>query len=953
MSTISMDGSEWSGINQYQSSGKSEPSLSPNLANHGNLPTPPASGGFLYNALGSNPPDTNGLAPPLRSNGAPQNPSPPSSIVSAPRSRASDGTLSDPNSRRHRRMEEILSQHYALLKRFLQGSKEYDMNEIKAARARDKLKRLSPIQFLDMSTDVYDELQRRLAAAAANRPGAPRVDLPPHLLPRPEVHAKRNQARERLALLHTQRFRELAMDVLCDYERRYPHLVGHDMSRHGSPAPSLRGRYGPGPEPNGPGRPRSAPRGPQPGPGGRGYPPGPPGGRFPPRQGSLSAGAGLGINGETIPENAPYQKSFQSNTIVPNKSTLVEDDESAAFDDDDDNRRSDAFALDRVLDSRRGTAATLGLSELDTKRLQDAEAQVSALQSKVEELESLLKGKEEEIDVLRKSEGDSLNVLESEKKQWQDLENELTNKLSDAQNLNESLRNELENARREQETMEREMQEHLEQMRLEQEQQQKTRQEADAAAAAAAAAATAAAVAESDGGEWKAKFEQLDKEHQALKSEFQQQQEITDQVRQQALSSLEEMRALASDANWEREENLTREVHRLEDEVKQWKNRYAKMKTKQRHLRSSSLGLPGHIQDATVFTKGHELTQPGGLVKDVHITKFQMAIDELLRIARSNEPPLVLEQMKAVVVAVRLMIRDIEVANEKGDDYGQPRIRAKNRVSATANNLITASKNFANSNGISPVSLLDAAASHLTAAVVDLIRNVKVRPTPEDELGEEDELDNLAPMQSPGYFSTAPSQARFSGNESVYSAISSPSLRSRSQTYSRIASAKLTRASGQSFGGSGTKSGFGVQRGSDRELGELRVYLEDQTEGLIQSIQALVASIRAEDDISVVRTHITSISNVVKNVVSCTEDAIAQPNANRSLRERAGPVIGLLSSCCDKLIEAGDQASSPEQIREVTAKLPPIAFQIARETKELVQRVDQLEMESQDDDDFR
>ncbi|KMU80131.1 hypothetical protein CISG_08239 [Coccidioides immitis RMSCC 3703] len=931
MSTISMDGSEWSGINQYQSSGKSEPSLSPNLTNHGNLPTPPASGGFMYNALGSNPPDTNGLAPPLRSNGAPQNPSPPSSIVSAPRSRASDGTLSDPNSRRHRRMEEILSQHYALLKRFLQGSKEYDMNEIKAARARDKLKRLSPIQFLDMSTDVYDELQRRLAAAAANRPGAPRVDLPPHLLPRPEVHAKRNQAR-------------------------------HDMSRHGSPAPSLRGRYGPGPEPNGPGRPRSAPRGPPPGPGGRGYPPGHRAVDFLPDRGSLSAGAGLGINGETIPENAPYQKSFQSNTIVPNKSTLVEDDESAAFDDDDDNRRSDAFALDRVLDSqKRNRCNPRAFPNLIPKRLQDAEsasdaeAQVSALQSKVEELESLLKGKEEEIDGLRKSEGDSLNVLESEKKQWQDLENELTNKLSDAQNLNESLRNELENARREQETMEREMQEHLEQMRLEQEQQQKTRQEADAAAAAAAAvaAATAAAVAESDGGEWKAKFEQLDKEHQALKSEFQQQQEITDQVRQQALSSLEEMRALASDANWEREENLTREVHRLEDEVKQWKNRYAKMKTKQRHLRSSSLGLPGHIQDATVFTKGHELTQPDGLVKDVHITKFQMAIDELLRIARSNEPPLVLEQMKAVVVAVRLMIRDIEVANEKGDDYGQPRIRAKSRVSATANNLITASKNFANSNGISPVSLLDAAASHLTAAVVDLIRNVKVRPTPEDELGEEDELDNLAPMQSPGYFSTAPSQARFSGNESVYSAISSPSLRSRSQTYSRIASAKLTRASGQSFGGSGTKSGFGVQRGSDRELGELRVYLEDQTEGLIQSIQALVASIRAEDDISVVRTHITSISNVVKNVVSCTEDAIAQPNANRSLRERAGPVIGLLSSCCDKLIEAGDQGSSPEQIREVTAKLPPIAFQIARETKELVQRVDQLEMESQDDDDFR
>ncbi|EEP76857.1 predicted protein [Uncinocarpus reesii 1704] len=953
MSTISMDGSEWSGINQYQSSGKSEPSLSPNPLSPGGLPTPPASGSLIYNALGSNPPDMNGLAPPQRRNGPSQNPSPPSSVVSATRSRGSVGTLADHNSQKYKQMEERLSQHYAFLKNFLQRGNEYDLNDARAARAREKLKRLSPIQFYDLSTDVYDELQRRQAAAAANRPGPPRPEVPPYLLPDPEIHAKRNQARRRLATLGPQRFGELVMDVFCDHERRFPHLAAGDMSRHGSPAPSLRSRYGPSPVPgpNGMSRPRSSSRGRPPGPGGRGYPPGPPGGRFPPRQGSLSQNppTGLGINGETIPENAPYQKSFQSNTIVPNKSTLVEDDESATFDDDDgeDNRRSDAFTLDKVLDSRRGTTATIGggFSEKDNKKLVEAEAQVTNLQSKVEELESLLENKEKEIEGLQEN---AENKLKSEKRQWEDLENELTNKLSDAQNLNESLRNELDNARREQQTMEREMQEHLEQLRLEQQQleQQQSQRENEV---------SSAAVVDTEATEWKTRFQELDREHQALKAEFQQQQEITEQVRQQALNSLDEMRALASGSNWEQEENLTKDIHRLEAEVKHWKNRYAKLKTKQRHLRSSSLGLPGHIQDAVVFAREHDLTQPDGLVKDVHITKFQMAIDELLRIARSDDPTLVLDQMKAVVVAVRLISHDIETAQGKGDDYGQPRNRAKSRMSATANNLITAAKNFTNSNGLSPVSLLDAAASHLTAAVVDLIRNVKIRPTSEDELAEDDELDDLAPMQSPGYFSTAPSQSRLSGNESVYSAISSPSSRARSQTFSRIAGIRNAHTSAQSLG-SGLKPGFGTVRGPDRELEGLRIYLEDQTEGLVQSIQSLVASIRAQDDISVVQTHITSISNVVKNVISCTEDTLAQPNANPALRERAGPVVEMLSGCCEKLIEAGQEGggvSDPGQIREITSKLPPIAFQIAREIKELVQRVDQLEMDSQEDDDFR
>lgn len=53
----------------------------------------------------------------------------------------------------------------------------------------------------------------------------------------------------------------------------------------------------------------------------------------------------------------------------------------------------------------------------------------------------------------------------------------------------------------------------------------------------------------------------------------------------------------------------------------------------------------------------------------------------------------------------------------------------KPKINATLSNLMTASKNHATSFGMSPVSLLDAAASHLSATIVDLVRLLKIRRT--------------------------------------------------------------------------------------------------------------------------------------------------------------------------------------------------------------------------------
>ena len=391
MSPVSVDGSDWSGINQYQ---KSEPPFSPTFSNRSNLATPPTSG-TPSGSLGMN---GNGLAGGPTSNGGGANgngllngssgqmsdsgnPSPPSSVAGA---RSSDG-MSDQRSRRYKQMEDVLGQHYVALRRFLHAPYRDDRSA-KANKARDKLLRLSPTQFHELSTDVYDELLRRQQAMPS--PGrSPRADVPPHLLPRDDFHEKRNQARQKLASLQHQRFRDLATDVFCELERRFPQFAEKD-SRRASPAAGFRGRpsngYGYRPPPGA----RSQSRGPRMG---RGYSSGGPGSPmgFPPRQGSLG-GPPPGPNGEP----APLPKAFQSNTIVPNKSIMVEDDDDAAATEDDFDARSDAFGLEAIL-SRRNTSTTLG--DGDRKLLADSQSQVSTLQEKVDQLEELVRSKDEEL----------------------------------------------------------------------------------------------------------------------------------------------------------------------------------------------------------------------------------------------------------------------------------------------------------------------------------------------------------------------------------------------------------------------------------------------------------------------------------------------------------------------------------------------------------------------------
>jgi protein SPA2 len=125
---------------------------------------------------------------------------------------------------------------------------------------------------------------------------------------------------------------------------------------------------------------------------------------------------------------------------------------------------------------------------------------------------------------------------------------------------------------------------------------------------------------------------------------------------------------------------------------------------------------------------------PDGGILDIHMTAFLSAIDSLLTAGRSNAPTKVLTPMKAVVNAVTAITDDVEAFERRmppttpRDGVDVDTVRSlRERADATLSNLVTASKTHATSAGMSPVSLLDAAASHVSAAVTELGKIVRVK----------------------------------------------------------------------------------------------------------------------------------------------------------------------------------------------------------------------------------
>ncbi|KAF2848550.1 cell polarity protein-like protein [Plenodomus tracheiphilus IPT5] len=901
LSPISTASQEWSPITRYQNIAGDNP-YSPTIPPNTYGPSNP-DGGML-----------NGMRP--AGNG---NPSPPSSV-----GRSSDGTnlyaasVSDAgmNSRKMQALEETMSEHFKVLKAYLGPYLNDEKGNPRPSRAKDKLTRLSAVQFQELSTDVYDESIRREEDRKRGGPGAPGNQTPTFLLPKNNFHPKRNQARQKLSTLPLERFRQLATDVFYELERRFPRFTGGDMPRPSSPNGSIASRISNRGPPSRTGTPNSMggrPGGP-PGPGYRGPPPpgGPPGPLGQLRPGSSNDGNSFG---------RPLPKTFQSNTIVPNKGTLVEDDDDSGPDEED------AFNLEGAAARRQTNKSMKSMSMAQDRAVADLQSQVSELQGKVTALEGTLREKDDELQRLQSADRTRDGNTASERAEWDELRLSLEEKVEKAETLNSSLRSEIDKLRSENEGVERSLRAQIAELESRPPQQ----------------------AIGNNGGDWQRRCEELEQD-------LSEQQQVTEEVRRDAAVFLQEMRELSSksDAAVEKEERMAGQLSALEAELKDWKSRYATQKTQLRNLKASSIGLSSlALSDMIPYTRDPALSSPDGLVKDVHVTKFQLSIDELLQAARKSNAEQTMENMRHVVKCVRAITGDIDstslsqmqspsssISGSIPISPEKQQAKLKSRVSATANNLITATKNHTSSGGLLPVSLLDAAASHLSTAIVELVKFVKVRPTTSEELEQdEEENDRPMPLKPSVYngYSASPPNANGNANGGKpfghHRGRSSKGGSSDSTRYSNYSS-PYSGYDRQSVG----LNGMGGQ--PDSGMLEFKNYLEDQTALLVQSIQPLVNLIRSNPVSSPaeeqqIYDYIQDISQAVEDTANKTYDAVNQLS-NPALKKHAIPVVEVLDDCRQNMLSVDLRGGGRD-------KIPPLAFKTARALKELVLRVDRIE----------
>ncbi|GAA5917079.1 hypothetical protein JCM6882_009488 [Rhodosporidiobolus microsporus] len=706
--------------------------------------------------------------------------------------------------------------HYTALKGWLAKEGALASGSTRT-NAREKLTRLTRQQFQELSTDVYDELVRRMEDASG-RPGEQ-----PFLAVRSDFHPKRNQARQKLATLPLLRFRDLASDVYFELDRRYPEFSEEEDNPDGQ-------AFSPSPSANTPTTPYGAALSSQPH----------------SRNGSLASQTNNNNNGMAsppLPSNlnarrapTPQQQQGQSthspqqshsyaqshgsspsggssnpppsaglpagnDVVVPNKSTMIVEEDPPApssrpmygraspsngggggfgsgsnptspSSDSGPSAEDRRGSVERSLSPSSGMSTSAGLnfgaggrsllaspplggggggagahggaSPSSRDRDNDDEAEELAPpptrggakggqhQSMASETSSIgtrffggYAGSAAASEAGgRRSWDYDPAALEKVKSEYEYKLTMLQNRVGELERENDDAAAALKGRRGEEERvreLEREVREGRERFDDQSAQLRSLQRDHDTLRASSSArSAPSASSPPSSGGDAQ------------LRTRLHEAEELANELRGEVSSLVDEIRQVN-----ERCDELQREVERereererIEKESEGWKGRWQQAKLELRNIKATSQLFSSSISvDADYMPASSD-----GLIKDTSVAAFQTSIDDLLQAARSKEPSSVLPAARTVVSACEKLDNDIQaippnrLASLPPSD--QDLVNSlKAKVNATLSNLMTASKNHAMSFGVSPVSLLDAAASHLAATIVELVRILKIRRT--------------------------------------------------------------------------------------------------------------------------------------------------------------------------------------------------------------------------------
>lgn len=120
-------------------------------------------------------------------------------------------------------------------------------------------------------------------------------------------------------------------------------------------------------------------------------------------------------------------------------------------------------------------------------------------------------------------------------------------------------------------------------------------------------------------------------------------------------------------------------------------------------------------------------------------------------------------------------------------------------------------------------------------------------------------------------------------------------------------------------------------------------------------IQSLVGGVRSDDNPAAIKEFLNDICVIIDKVVGETQHT-ANSGSDIALQERVDPLVNGLAASRTRLADAsaeGESIRDPIPWKEFTKKLPPLAFEVARQTKELVQRLEWIEDQVENGTDFR
>ncbi|KAG9088464.1 component of the polarisome [Ceratobasidium sp. 370] len=826
----------------------------------------------------------------------------------------------------------IARTHYEELKRSLQDHMLREPQNSRA-NAREKLTRLTRQQFQELSTDVYDELMRR---NDNEKSGAETPFLPV----RDDFHPKRNQARQKLATLPPIRFKDLSSDVFYELGRRYPEFKEPEtlpetpdtpQSDYDPPTPELVGGRAPMRQAsrdqnfsaNGAGSGSDRRRPSQDDYGVRRRP----SEDEPRRQRSVDRRP----SGDEGPYRRPSQDSqvtrrpsqdkpagtASSSYVTPNKSTIAEEviqvpygrDEGTEDEDEEDRDDvghrpgSDDDPSRHSKKPSQGGLNALGFSLLSTplSPTSDDGAAPNGLNGRAtsDYYEKMSFGRAS----VTSSQGGG--GAERRNTEVEDVRREYEFKIATMQNklaaLEDKARSESERARA---------------------------LENDARGTAGREREWRLTLSERDAeiGRLNGELVRVRERCEQLEEDLQDAQSGqpngasndagTEQLRREMQSLLEDLREMAAsrdDMVAERDAD-TQTIRELSSQMQEYKRKYEAAKTELRGLKATS---QLYVQQPANIAKQDQLpiSDRGGIV-DIHITAFQSAMDTMLMAARQVQHLLISNRKLKISYAIGDDV-ELYIRHQRSGDH-EVATQLVERLRATLSNLVAAARTHAMSYGTSPVSLLDAAASHVSTTVTSLVREVLVR--------RDDGRRSSASGGIGGSWVQLEDELNGRTGAGGRRPMSDRSSSVGSPQNPAIFDTPLQTASTNGIGiGSDDST---MVEGSDEGWEVLKPYLEAQSESIAFSIQALLSAIRTGAQGPEINENLTQIITIVSSIVAVSKDSLPRGGVKQGL-----DIIGQLSEQCDRLSELQGRAELSKQERQTMASN---SFGVAKAMKELM-----------------